>query len=689
MSTSAPRKKASLACVNCRKRKIKCILGNSLPCAHCQKLNLQCVLDSMDKRKERYRIEHVATLEAKVARYEAIICQLSNNIKRSVQCVESLGEDFYNGPNSNTIGVPAALANQNSPSSRTTTESPNTSFGTPSQRGSERDLPLPTNVKGILSTNNFKNDGRYSVSVYGPTSIFNTESIPSRSGETDAQSGNLQDDPTIVHCIKHFFRWQYPDMHLFVFREAFLLDFFNPASTGVYASKELVYAICAIGSLVSESDEIRSLSPQFYRISLDSLSTKLDSPSISSLQAYLLLGLYDVYNGRNNSGWMLTGDGLRMGFGIGFHLSPENWLVGKNEEVNPITISVRSRIYWGSFMADRFLGLILGRLSFLKMDESTIPASFNMPAIETIDEYTYPGTSGYERASYIDISNPLKSIMKLVEISDAMLHELFSKDSDVERKLELLEMYNEKIIDWRQKLPSIVQWDRATLTNHGHDPTKMFMRYFYYIVLLCLNRPFVEVSNAAALKDTTNALKICETAIDEIHQAILCFVTHHGFRHCSILVVYSSIICISIILLSTTGGDMSGNPMFEECFFDFMTLLKLSSPTWKLSERSYLKIRSTFHSEFKRNYETELSNFLQRKQDQNSSFLIPGNSIISVSGEPGERVSPAYSDSVLDNEFANLMEFGGFGGPPVFMNGDLSEWETFFLGLGQGEAGPR
>lgn len=689
MTTPAPRKNASRACVNCRKRKIKCILGNSLPCVHCQTLNLQCVIHSTDKRKDRYRNEYLASLEAKVARYEAVIRSLTANIKSSVQSIESLGDDFY-GSHSVTMDTPISTTTADETSaSRAITEPPTISvthsFLSP---GPERDMPLPTNVEGRLSSNNFKNDRNYSVSVYGPTSIFNTESIPS--SEIDAQSGNLHTDATIVQCIKLFFRWQYPDMHLFVFREAFLLDFFNPESSGVYAAKELVYAICAIGSLMSESDELSSLSPQFHKLSLDSLTTKLDSPSICSLQAYLLLGLYEVYNGRNNSGWMLTGDGLRMGFGIGFHLSPENWLVGKHEEISPITISVRSRIFWGSFMADRFLGLILGRLSFLKMDESSIPESFNMPAIETIDEYTYPGTSDYERASYIDVSNPLKSIIKLVEISDAMLHELFSKASDgnMQRKLELLERYNNKIVDWRQKLPSIVQWDLTTLTNHGHDHTKMFMRYFYYIVLLCLNRPFVEVSNTTGRRDTTNALKICETAIDDIHLAILSYVKHHGFRRCSMLIVYSCIICISITLLATKGGDMSRNPRFEEYFFDFMTLLKLSSLTWKLSEKSYLKVRLTFQAEYKCNYETELSHFLQRKQKENSSFLVPGNSIISVSGQPEERLPPVYSDGVLDNEFANLMEFGGFGGPPVFMNGDLSDWGKFFPGHVQDDSGP-
>lgn len=692
------RKHASMACVNCRKRKIKCDIQSAFPCLPCQKRQIECVLMASDKRKDRYRGQYRAFLEAKVAQYDSTVAELRHHMSMSARLVElleklksatmldsddpaaatagSVGQKVGEGGDITAMkALDGFLAGENGQTA------PNLA--------SREDKPLPTKVKGLLHAKNFENDEKYSVSVYGPTSIFNTESVPNRALDLP-QMGILSTDTTVVECIKNFFRWQYPDLHLFVFREAFLLDFFNPYSNGVYASKELVYAICAIGALVSENTETRAQALSFYTKSKELLMQNLDSPSITSLQAFLLLGLFDVYNGRNNSGWMLTGDGLRMGFGVGFHLSPENWLVGRMEEVSLITTAVRSRIFWGSFMADRFLGLILGRPSILKMDESTISESINMPAIETISEYTYPGTKDYDAASYIDVSNPLKSIIKLVEISDAMLFDLFSKGTDtkgkqdVAHKLELLQRYNEKILHWRQNLVSILQWDKLTLAQYGHDHTKMFMRYFYYIVLLCLNRPFVEVSKTSnTSKETTNALKICEDAIDDIHFAVVSFVKNHGFSHCLILIVYSCIICISIILL-THGGNLGENTKFEECFFDFMTLLKLLSLTWKLSEKSYYQVRGTFQVEYKLGYEVELSKFLQKKQDLNDGFLVHGNSIISVSGEPHERLSSEFAPQD-EHDFANVMDFGGFGGPPVFMNADFADWGDFFAGYGQHE----
>lgn len=685
------RKKASLACTNCRTRKIKCNVAERSPCDHCTKLDIECVLLHQDRRKDRFRTEHMNSLEQKLARYEEIFRKIKENHTSMAALLDSLegvqepavkpekidaqATPQMLQPNLLPISTPLLMKTINTPRSRVATpESPHT-----------HEKALPTRVTGLMKATNIANDGRYSVLVYGPTSVYNTESVSQKDDPQFAPSDSLCGDPVIVECIQLFFRWQYPDMHLFVFREAFLLDFFNPYSGNVYASNQLVYAVCAVGSLVLEDERIREMAQEFYRKSHLLLMQNLELPLVSSLQAFLLLGLFDVYNGRNNSGWMLTGDGLRMGFGIGFHLSTENWSVGKNEQVSHITISVRLRIFWGSFMADRFLGLILGRPSILKMDDSTIAESINMPGIETIADYTYPGTKDYGRANYIDISNPLKAVITLVSISDAMLKELFSKPAHgkekkmTQNKVELLKRYNEKILDWRQKLVLILQWDRSTLANFGHDHTKMFMRYFYYIVLLCLNRPFVEVSKSeASSEESGNALRICESAIDDLHLAMLSFVKNHGFNRCLILIVYLCIISISIILLTTSGGNLSARPKFEEYFFDFMTLLNLSSKTWKLSEISYWKVRATMQSEFKLNYEAELSKFLQRKQDLRDPFLLHGNSLISISGEAHEDLSPELTRNFSDNEFKNMMEFGGFGGPPVFMNADLSEWGNFF-----------
>lgn len=649
MSTVGPhRQRVSLACTNCRSRRVKCNVNGSLPCLNCEKRKLECVVLAIDKRKDRYRTQYMIDLESRVSEYEDILAKLKEGHDHTSKLLQSA----FQGIQQTSTQLTEEL-----------TEEP--------------EIPLPTAVRGTyLNDRTFTGDESIPAAVYGPTSVFDTETARAET----ANAASLSADPIIVECVKMFFLWQYPDIHLFVFREAFLLDFFNPKSNGVYSSVELVKAICAIGSLVSLDPSIREKSDQFYTESREALMNLTDSPTISSLQAYLLLGLYDVYNGRINRGWILSGDAFRMGVGLGFHLSPTAWLVKQEEEVSDFTVSIRSRIFWGSFIADRFLSLILGRSPSLKTDDASIPTSINMPAIEWIEDYSYPGPSDQKKANYIDISNPLKCLSNLVSISDEILSKVFAKQGDEKAKnlsdrINLLGHYNEKIFLWRKNLPGIMQWTTDELAKQGHDHTKMFMRYFYYMVLLCLNRPFIEETNN--YNDSRNARKVCEGVIKDIYTAIHSFVGIHGFERCSFLILYSCIMCVSIILLSINASDLTENSDFKDYFFEFMTVLKLSALTWKLCERSYNKVRITLQNEYKLNYDDLFSKFLEKKQTEDERFLVEGNSIISMISTDQQDLYTDYPTTGETN-FSNLEELVGFGGPPVFTTSQSNDWSFLF-----------
>ncbi|GMF89339.1 unnamed protein product [[Candida] boidinii] len=194
-----------------------------------------------------------------------------------------------------------------------------------------------------------------------------------------------------------------------------------------------------------------------------------------------------------------------MGFNLGFQLNPKSWY-----------LNIKS--------------LILGRPSLLKMTDSTIQESIRMPDIDWIDEYSYPGLNS--KPEVIDVSNPLKSIVKLISITEGMLQEVFIQNTAYDskkingginkranvsngeagngigiddantgtessktkklnnsinssqklllmKKLELLKKYNNKIIEWRKNLPDLLKWDQNTLLLTGNDPTKMSLRYYY------------------------------------------------------------------------------------------------------------------------------------------------------------------------------------------------------------------
>lgn len=521
----------------------------------------------------------------------------------------------------------------------------------------------------ILNAENLANHEHLSMSVYGPTSVFTSES-QSTSNRKLSVSGH---NPEIVECIRLFFQWQYPDLHAFIFREAFLVDFFNPDLAGVYSSDDVVYAVCAMGALISEDASLAAKAESFYAKASDMLLQNMDNPSISSLQAHLLLGLYDVYNGRNNRGWMRTGDGFRTGFGIGFQLRPKDWAVFTEDPQDHITTDIRSRIYWGSFVVDRFLGLIMGRPSVLKKIDATMPESINMPAMANIEGFTYPGTSQYPPSMYIDVSNPLKQTIKLIEISDTMLDEIFAGDKrqmEENSQLKLLDKYNIAIAGWRENLPPSLSWNRQALRAHGNDHTRMFVRYFYYMVLLCLNRPFVRVAKERDdLKAVINSTAICLEAIADVHAAVSTYTNKHGFSKCSIMIIYSSIICLSLLLLIF---DSFEDLQQKELLFEFMTVLKHTLNTWKLSESSRKKILGALRSQWNIDYEEARQEFVNHhRQKDHFGELLP---ITALTDDTELEFDPSSVGDLDPNTFY----IDGLGGPPVFMASGMSDWSTFF-----------
>lgn len=533
-----------------------------------------------------------------------------------------------------------------------------------------QDQEIPIVRDRILNADNLANHEHLSMSVYGPTSVFTSESQSTSNRKLSVTSQN----PDVVECIRLFFQWQYPDLHAFIFREAFLVDFFNPDLAGVYSSDDVVYAVCAMGALISEDARIAEKAEFFYTRASEVLLQNMDNPSISSLQAHLLLGLFDVYNGRNNRGWMRTGDGFRTGFGIGFQLRPKDWAVFTEDPQDHITTNIRSRIYWGSFVVDRFLGLIMGRPSVLKKIDSTMPESINMPAMANIEGFTYPGTSKYPPSMYIDVSNPLKQTIKLIELSDAMLEEIFAGDKrqmEGNCQVKLLDKYNIAIARWRENLPPSLSWDRQALRSHGNDHTRMFVRYFYYMVLLCLNRPFVRVAKERDdLKAVINSTAICLEAIADVHAAISTYTSKHGFSKCSIMIIYSSIICLSLLLLIFDSFD---DLQQKELLFEFMTVLKHTLNTWKLSESSRKKILGALRSQWNIDYEQVCREFVnQHRRSDCFEELLP---ITALAGDESELEIDRSSVGDLD---LNTFYIDGLGGPPVFMASGMSDWSTFF-----------
>ncbi|CAK9439132.1 uncharacterized protein LODBEIA_P33560 [Lodderomyces beijingensis] len=732
-----PRLPKKLSCQRCRLRKMRCDFNS--PCSNCTAMKLECVETTQDLRKKRPPATYVKTLESQVSNIKSFI--------ESLQRLKNTEEQLGLLKNTDLSGI---------------------------LDGSSLDPLLSQQQEQQQQQQQQQHDHHEqnddvdeTKAIYGPTSVYNSTIItsngnisnknPSSKRELEVKSiKDLNKDPEILQCIHLFFTWQYPDHNMFIFREAFLFDFFNPTLTSMYCSKVLVLSICALGSRMSLDEKIYKKSKDFYKDAKSLLLNSISQPSITSLQSFMLLAFFDICNGSNSSGWMLSGNAMRMGFDIGFQLNPEVWFVKSKESLNKLDVEIRSRIYWGCYMADHFISLVLGRPSILKLSDASIPETSDLPDLEWIDDFTYNGyiknkgssskrrkpPAEISRTTYTAkvesyISDPLNQIINLINISDNMLNDIFTK-SDLEHekanntnddlnlgsRLGKVFDYNWQIMRWKENLPGDLQWNRRALIETGENPAYSGIRYYYYILILCLNRPFIGLeSETFPTNNHLSPKSICLSAIDDLYESVNKFETEHGYKRASIFIVYASILSISIILL--TNSTISQSNEYSERLQFFMGVLRGCSRTWKLAEKSHnlikeklkrsydsedLKIIRSQGEEMLRNtirnapssiasttattndLTTNANNAITTKKNgndngdkKNANAARPSTSIGSVSSidnssavKPSPISSESYSITNPDFLLDDNIDF--LGGPPVLMTSDLfnEDWESLF-----------
>ena len=115
------------------------------------------------------------------------------------------------------------------------------------------------------------------------------------------------DDALIRETLPLFFLHQY-SQNMYIYREAFLSDYYNNAYGGRYWSYPLVYAMCALGAPHSKSTEIQAKHRLLAKCAQEIIMCHcLARPSPTTIQALLCLAFHEVGQGNASQGWLFSG----------------------------------------------------------------------------------------------------------------------------------------------------------------------------------------------------------------------------------------------------------------------------------------------------------------------------------------------------------------------------------------------
>jgi len=314
------RKRLPLACIACRRKKIRCS-GEKPACKHCLRSRIPCVY-KVTARKAAPRTDYMAMLDKRLKRMEDRVVKLIPKDSPAASIPRAYLKPSFSMP-------PPKSQNEKKRSS-------SQAFGT----GDDLDQWAKSRQNKVaeqLPTKKIDPDDHKLLTE-------GAEALPSK---------ELQE-----HLAEVYFDYVYGQSYPLLHKPSFMRKLAAGAVPPV-----LILAVCAISARFSTHPQIRS-EPAFLRgeswasVARDIALKRYDSPNITILIVYVLLGLHEFGTCQGGRSWMLGGMAQRMAFALQLHkdLDHETWTKDNKDHphLSNTDREIRRRTMWSCFLMDRF-----------------------------------------------------------------------------------------------------------------------------------------------------------------------------------------------------------------------------------------------------------------------------------------------------------------------------------------------
>jgi hypothetical protein len=241
----------------------------------------------------------------------------------------------------------------------------------------------------------------------------------------------------------------------------------------------LLTAICATAlPFVMYDDSLYTLllhppsSEQLYRLCWLCLSQELHAPSLTTLQACLLLQQRlptNMYLSDTAFAWSLMSTSLAVGQTIGLHRDPESWT-----SIPPWEKRLRRRLWWGLYIMEKWVALARGMPSHLSDDD------YDVSLVRQEDIQDTPSDSP-DTKSHIYHLSTLTIILSDIQTSFYSVKAVGKTCNDLQYSLDLARPMRVRLKGWRDNLPSNLK-PTSEAVNPGGDLDGNGSLYLSYIV---------------------------------------------------------------------------------------------------------------------------------------------------------------------------------------------------------------
>ncbi|KAF3930591.1 hypothetical protein ABW19_dt0204573 [Dactylella cylindrospora] len=336
------RKRLPLACIACRRKKIRCS-GEKPACKHCVRARTPCVY-KQTARKFIPRTDYMATLDKRMKRMEERLLKYVSKDQAS-----ALGPIARSVVKPNPVPVQSLSDSQRNSRKR----SADRAFADDSRKKPAL-VPKITESTQPLSVKRIQGDVSDEMLEEGK------DKLPSR---------ELQE-----HLVEVYFECVYGQTYLLLHKPSFMRRFRNGTVPPV-----LILALCAVSARFSSHPALRRdmpfLAGEEWGIEAGRiLRENFDRANLTNLTVCLLLGLHELGTCNGGKSWAYGGMAMRMAYALQLHkeidndplgIPPSGSLTPRNA-ISFTDREIRRRLMWACFFMDRFNSSGTSRPQFLE-----------------------------------------------------------------------------------------------------------------------------------------------------------------------------------------------------------------------------------------------------------------------------------------------------------------------------------
>ncbi|KAI8974653.1 fungal-specific transcription factor domain-containing protein [Pilobolus umbonatus] len=515
MSTpTLSRQRVSRACDSCRRKKVKCD-GATPVCTNCKGIGLQCTFNDLTKKRGPPK-GYIEAIENRLYKLESFLGDLAKTgDTRSKQLMMELnspletssGEQIRSQP---TRRIPRSERNkvfywQQDGAGKRKRASLSEHYS--SDDGYHEDSPADEGQLAMDENGQVrylgKSSGYYllqnSKSYHDGAFHFNSH-INTKTAEV-IDPLELPPKDLSAHLFHLYFTHFYPFLPLFHKKRLFENE---------PASPLLLNSIYAIASRISDDVRVRSdpalpdtAGNIFFERAQKLLDDSYDKPSISTVQALILLASHQHGAMKSPRAWLYSGMAFRMAQDLGLHRNCNQWNISPDERER------RKRVFWCCYVVDKLTSAMYGRASTLEESDCDVP----LPSVDDDDPISEESNGPPLRL--------LQSFTNLIKICDILGHVLRNiyyarslQNTSVKYNSEsVMSHWNDKLQQWYQQLPDALQLKEK---NTMPSVTICQLHMIYHTTIILLHRPFIPGPNQTLIPKFLPTTSVCAAAADDI-----------------------------------------------------------------------------------------------------------------------------------------------------------------------------